>query len=446
MTTPIIDFVKNYISSDSHRLHMPGHKGKGLLGFEEYDITEIDGADVLYNAKGIIKQSMENAAQIFGTAKTLYSAEGSSLSIRAMLYLTLLYANARKCHPVIFAARNAHKVFITQAGLLDIDVRWIQGSSGSINECIITPRDLEWMIRTCEPKPVAVYITSPDYLGNIADIKGIADVCRRNTVLLLVDNAHGAYLKFLPKDIHPITLGAHMCCDSAHKTLPALTGAGYLHISERAPELLKDNAEKAMSIYASTSPSYLILQSLDALNRYLTEGYTQSLRDYCRKTGELRDILCNMGIAKKDTEPLKITLTPKEYGYKGNKLAAYLREKKLICEFYDPDYVVMMLTPENGDEVLRDIYLALSGLPRKRRIKDVPPPVPGSLPKISAKCVMLSPTRTVDVKDSEGKVFAGVNAACPPAIPIAVCGEIIDKDVIALLEYYGIKECEVMKD
>lgn len=81
-------------------------------------------------------------------------------------------------------------------------------------------------------KPAAVYITSPDYLGNLADIGGMSDVCRKYGVLLIVDNAHGAYLHFLPKPEHPLDLGAEMCCDSAHKTLPVLTGGAYLHISQ----------------------------------------------------------------------------------------------------------------------------------------------------------------------------------------------------------------------
>ena len=86
---------------------MPGHKGKSFLGIEEYDITEISGADVLYDANGIIKESEENAAKLFGAKKTVYSAEGSSLSIRAMLYLAVLHAKENGRKPIIAAGRNA---------------------------------------------------------------------------------------------------------------------------------------------------------------------------------------------------------------------------------------------------------------------------------------------------------------------------------------------------
>ena len=102
---------------------MPGHKGSSYLGMEALDITEISGADVLYHGDGVIRASEENAARLFGTAKTLYSTEGSSLCIRAMLYLALLYARQTGRRPLIAAGRNAHKVFLTAAALLDLEPR-----------------------------------------------------------------------------------------------------------------------------------------------------------------------------------------------------------------------------------------------------------------------------------------------------------------------------------
>ena len=274
MNTPICDFVNKYAESEKARFHMPGHKGKGFLGTEHLDITEIDGADVLYNAKGIIKESQENASKLFGSEKTLYSAEGSSLSIRAMLYLALLYAKQSGRKPAIAAFRNVHKAFISASALLDIETQWIypENQSGIIS-CGISPQNVDVLLTGIEEKPAALYVTSPDYLGNVQDIAGLSEVCKKHGILLLVDNAHGAYLKFLPQDIHPITLGADICCDSAHKTLPVLTGGAYLHISENAPDILYAEAERAMSLFASTSPSYLILQSLDIANKYMSDGY-----------------------------------------------------------------------------------------------------------------------------------------------------------------------------
>ena len=121
MDTPIFDFVQNYIKSNTARLHMPGHKGVSFLGCEAFDITEIRGADELYAPDGIIRKSEENATLLFGTAKTVYSAGGSSQSIYAMLYLAYLRAD-KSTRPFVLAGRNAHKSFIYALAKLDADV------------------------------------------------------------------------------------------------------------------------------------------------------------------------------------------------------------------------------------------------------------------------------------------------------------------------------------
>ncbi|MBR2078711.1 MAG: amino acid decarboxylase, partial [Clostridia bacterium] len=120
MNTPIVDFVKSYESKNALQLHMPGHKGKTFLGLERHDITEIDGADVLYSPDGIIEESENNASALFGTRHTYYSTEGSSLCIRAMVYLACL----GKEKPLIIAGRNVHKAFIYAAALCDCEVKW----------------------------------------------------------------------------------------------------------------------------------------------------------------------------------------------------------------------------------------------------------------------------------------------------------------------------------
>ena len=331
MNTPICDFVRSYADSRQLRFHMPGHKGIGTLGVEHLDITEIDGADVLYRADGIIKESEANASRLFGTALTKYSTEGSSLSIRAMLYLTVLYAKSIGQEPRILAGRNAHHTFMTAAALLDLQVDWLYPENWeSLVSCKITAEYLDRVLDHPD-KPVAVYITSPDYLGNVADIAELGAVCHRHGVLLLVDNAHGAYLNFLPENRHPIALGADICCDSAHKTLPVLTGGGYLHVSEQAPALFCQQAEKALSLFASTSPSYLIMQSLDAANRYLAEGYAERLADFVQMVDQLKRSLFEIGYELLGDEPLKVTIAPKSFGYTGEDLAKILLDRDIVC-------------------------------------------------------------------------------------------------------------------
>lgn len=447
MKTPIYDFVKKYADSDNARLHVPGHKGNGLLGIEKLDITEIDEADVLYHGNGIIKESENNASALFGTRKTLYSAEGSSLSIRAMVYLASIYAKCKGKATKIAAGRNAHKVFMTACALLDIDVDWLFPEDGEgIVSCKITPKQLKEYLSTVSEKPVAVYITSPDYLGNTTDIKELSAVCREHGVLLLTDNAHGAYLNFLPESLHPIALGADICCDSAHKTLPVLTGGGYLHISPTAPSVLSEKAEDAMSLFASTSPSYLILQSLDMANAYIEDGYKTRLAEFVNEISKVKQDLTSVGYTLVGNEPLKITVDTKEYGYTGDKTAEILKEKGLICEFHDPDYICFMLTPENGAKDLETLKNALISLPRKAPITEKAPLMNRPKKACSIREAVLSEDIEIPVDECEGKILANAALSCPPAIPIVVCGEIIDKTAIKCMKYYGIDSCRIIEE
>lgn len=446
MNTPICDFVNKYAESEKARFHMPGHKGKGFLGTEHLDITEIDGADVLYNAKGIIKESQENASKLFGSEKTLYSAEGSSLSIRAMLYLALLYAKQSGRKPAIAAFRNVHKAFISASALLDIETQWIypENQSGIIS-CGISPQNVDVLLTGIEEKPAALYVTSPDYLGNVQDIAGLSEVCKKHGILLLVDNAHGAYLKFLPQDIHPITLGADICCDSAHKTLPVLTGGAYLHISENAPDILYAEAERAMSLFASTSPSYLILQSLDIANKYMSDGYRKLLCKTCEKTAEAKKTLSDSGYSLIGTESLKITIQTKPYGYYGTEISDILLSKGITCEFCDKDYIVFMISPEN-ESYLDRLTNALISVEKRPSITEKPPVATASVKKLSIREAMFSQSESVGAKDSLGRIFADASLGCPPAVPIIISGEKIDEKAVELLEYYGIKKCRVVKE
>lgn len=446
MKTPICDFVNEYKNAGSLRLHMPGHKGAGFLGIEANDITEIDGADVLYSAKGIIKESEGNASKLFGTKKTLYSAEGSSLSIRAMIYLALLHGKANGKKPIIAAGRNAHRVFMTAAALLDFEISWIFPENGeNIISCEITAEYLDAFLSGMSELPCAVYITSPDYLGNIADIKGLSAVCKKHGVLLLVDNAHGAYLNFLPENSHPIALGADICCDSAHKTLPVLTGGAYLHISKNAPRMLCENAENAMSLFASTSPSYLILQSLDAANAYLENGYGERLADYIKYISALKEKLAHAGFGLVGEEKLKITLAPKKYGYTGIEIAEILSQNGIECEFSDPDFTVLMLTPENGTECLEALEKILCSIEKKEVISKKPPVIAAAKKAVTPREAIFAESEEIEVEKSLGRVLASAAITCPPAIPVVVCGEIIDEAAINCFKYYGIKKIRVIK-
>ena len=444
VATPICDFVEEYAQKQTLRLHMPGHKGKGIFGAER-DITEIDGADVLYHGDGIIRQSEEIAAALFGSAKTIYSTEGSSLSIRAMLTLTAQYARAQGKTPRILAGRNAHKVFMTAAALLDLDVEWLYPQEeDSLICCHVTADGLRQRLVELSELPTAVYLTSPDYLGNTVDLKEIAKVCHEQGILLLVDNAHGAYLRFLQTSRHPMDRGADLCCDSAHKTLPVLTGGAYLHIAPHAPSFFKERAEQAMSLFASTSPSYLILQSLDAANRYLAERYTARLSAFCARMDQLKARLSEYGYSLIGNEPLKLTIVTKPFGYTGDALAKQLAASGVICEFYDSDFVTMMFTHELTDEELSRVETALLSILPKKEIVEQAPTVRPQQRAMSLHDALFADSCVLPIEQCEGRILAEARVACPPAISIVVCGERMDASAIRCMQYYGITECRVI--
>ena len=437
--TPICAFVQRYAASDAVRLHMPGHKGKTFLGFEDRDITEIDGADTLYLPHGVIEESERNASCLFG-CDTFYSAEGSSLCIRAMLYLAALHTGKR----TVLAARNAHRVFWTAAALLDLDVSLLHPHpEDKYCACTVTADDLEAALRGKDVG--AVYLTSPDYTGNVADVAALAAVCHRHGTLLLVDNAHGAYLHFLPTACHPIDLGADLCCDSAHKTLPVLTGGAYLHVCGALREQIVPHVKNALALFGSTSPSYLILQSLDNANRYL-ETYPVLLAAFLPKVSALRQTLRAHGYTLYGGEPLKITVCPKPFGYTGDALAEMLRTQNIYCEMHDPDLLTVMLTPENGDADLLRFSKALCAVPRKDAITEDAPSYHALRRVCSPREAVFAKRELLPVEQCVGRTLADYAVACPPAVPVVLCGEQIDDGAAAAMRYYGVEECAVLEN
>lgn len=438
MNTPVADFVQRYAKAGTARLHMPGHKGRCFLGCEPWDITEIHGADALYEAEGILAESEQNAAALFGSQRTCYSTEGSSQCIRAMLYLAVAASGS---HTVV-AARNVHRAFVSAAALLDLEIRWLwPEESRSLCGCPISPAQLEETLHSLPEPPAAVYLTSPDYLGGMAQIPALAQVCHQHGTLLLVDNAHGAYLRFLQPSLHPLDLGADLCCDSAHKTLPVLTGGAYLHLSPTAPAQLGPLAKSALGLFGSTSPSYLTLASLDLCNRYLAEGYPQRLAEAVERLAELRERLTAAGWRVEPSDPLRVTVAAPR-GVTGQELAGQLRRQGVECEYADRDFLVLMATPENAPEELAQAAAALGQCPGEAN----PPQLPLARGEraCSIRQAAFAPRETVDAAHSLGRVCGLPTVGCPPAIPIAVSGERITPEALALFAYYGIEQVEVL--
>ena len=442
MKTPIVSFLKSYQEKSPVRMHMPGHKGAGILGFEGMDLTEIYGADELFAAEGIIKESEQNASNLFG-CPTYYSTQGSTLCIQTMCTILCQDAKSKGKKPKILAGRNAHRSFIHAAALLDFEIAWLYGNSDYLS-CKIHAEDLEKAI--IESHPTAVYLTNPDYLGNLLDIQSLASVCKKHNVLLAIDNAHGAYLRFLEPSLHPIDLGADLCCDSAHKTLPVLTGGAYLHLSDSLNQVWKNDVKHFMEYFSSTSPSYLIMASLDATNEVLDTTFRNSLSECIQRVDGLKNTLVQYGYTILSGEPMKITISTKEFGYTGNEIANLLMECDIYPEFYDSDYIVLMPSPYNTKDDLKRLETCLCGIERKPILINKPPKLEQSKKAMNVRQALFSSSITLDVSKSLGQVCSSVTVSCPPAILPVIPGEVISESSIEVMKYYGIETVRVVKE
>lgn len=368
--------------------------------------------------------------------------------------------------PVIVAARNVHKAFVYAAALLDFDVVWLwPEQTDSLCGCPISASQLEDTLTQLPTPPAAVYLTSPDYLGGMADIPAMAQICHRHGTLLLIDNAHGAYLRFLQPSQHPLNLGADMCCDSAHKTLPVLTGGAYLHIAKHAPSRLADHAKLALALFGSTSPSYLTMASLDRCNGLLAGEYPARMTEMIALLGDLKAALTEMGWDVVPSDPLRLTLrassqAARAMDFSGVTLAQYLREHGIECEYADEDFLVLMLTPENTQEELDTFYTVMNWISTMTDVLTktihsdstitVSKPT-NALPQargkqlLSIREALFSPHEMISVDEALGRICGAPTVSCPPAIPIAVSGEDITGEALTLFRQYGVNQVDVVK-
>ena len=272
MSAPLFDAVTAHAKKQKVSMHMPAHKGKfpALGGIQKFDITEIPDTGSLFDGEGATALAEAEAQKLFGSAATFMSAGGCTLCIQAMFRAAAPHGGKVVCGRVV------HRSAVNAMSLLGIEPVWVlpDPSAGELFSGRITAEGVRHALEKT-PEAKAVYITSPDYFGVISDVKSIAAVAREFGVPLLVDCAHGAHLKFLEKDISPLALGATMSAESAHKTLPVLTGGAWLQIGDESfvPEI-----RRAMALFGSTSPSYPIMISLDLARDWLENNADEFIR------------------------------------------------------------------------------------------------------------------------------------------------------------------------
>ncbi len=452
MEIPIYEMLSRYTAKGRASFHTPGHKSRadllGALQSLSYDLTELPDTSCLFDAGGTdaIEQAECMAADVFGSQLTLFSAGGCTLCIQTMLLLSKSQGKR-----VLFA-RNSHISAVHTAALLGICPVWIWPSGQNYQ---ITCSDIEKALASY-PDVRTVFITSPDYYGNIADIRTIASLCRRKGAMLIVDNAHGSHLGAF--GMHPLSLGADMTADSCHKTLPVLTGGAMLHINHlREHGIDRSRAKAAMMMFGSTSPSFPVLASLDLARDWWQRAGNQAYQLTAESVEQLaRKALNNeIGVLRgKLNDPTRLTLDIGAMGIEGMTAAQFFREKGCEPEYSDSRFVVFIVTPFNTPDELSQLSEAINQFPvnlrRERFIKcaqTMPEYFDGMPPKtvLSPREALLSPCETVNADSAAGRIAARAVCPCPPGVAAVVPGEIISRDTAEYLSFFGFKRLTVVK-
>lgn len=452
--TPLANAIGAHLYRKTASFHTPGHKGRApvlkSLSTLSADLTELPDTGSLYDGGDAIEAAEIQAARAFGASQTFFSGGGCTLCIQAML---LLGAGAGGR---VLMARNAHRSALHAAALLGLDVTWLWPDMTEINgfqqpsvESVESSLKADRRIR-------AVYVTSPDYAGNLCDIAGMAVVCRRAGVPLLVDNAHGSHLGAFER--HPLALGAAMTADSAHKTLPVLTGGAWLHIRPGAP-VSRVEAKAAMALFGSTSPAFPVLASLDLARRWWEESGPAAFRALAERVEALRRAADASGVVRAAfserpaalRDPVRLVLDGAPGGVSGGALGAYLRARGCEPEHTDSRYAILIPTPFNTEEEFARLERALRELPAARlsvgAAAGFTPFLADERPEavLSPRDALLRPAETVPVGEAAGRIAARSVCPCPPGIAAAVPGERLSPALARMLEIAGFSQIVVLK-
>ena len=446
---PLWTALERIRREDLARFYMPGHKGRMPEPFAQaalYDVTEIAGADNLYECTGAIRALEEELADAYRVGDCLLSAGGSTLCIQTMLYL------ARSRGSTVICGRIIHRSAVAAMGLLGLDPCWLPGHIASRREGIPgialppTPEDVEAAI-AAHPDAGSVYITSPDYFGQMANVADIAEVCHRAGKVLLVDNAHGAHLRCFRAALHPMSVGADFCCDSLHKNLPALTGAAVLHLAD--PDYYRE-AKYAMSLFGSTSPSYLIMLSAESA----LESITEKAGEFWELSGVVEELRRDAGELGYDVvkafvrDPIRLALGFESLGHTPESFGRFLRSRGVEPEYLDRTVAVFMLSPRNTPLEIDRLRSALAGAAKSRSLlPEHRYPATIRLPRqlLSVSEAMARREVELPAASCPGRVSARVVSSCPPGIPMLVPGEEITAQTVRFLQSSGIESIFVVR-
>lgn len=446
-----------YSQEDYYPFHMPGHKRNPDtvntdLPFDR-DITEIDGFDNLHHPEGILKKAQETAASVYDTKECYYSVNGSTAALLAAVSATVPRNGqilvARNCHKAVYHALYLRNLIPTYVYPQMDPKWWINGgiSSDKVERALAENLEIK-----------AVLLTSPTYDGVVSDIEKIAEIVHRYEIPLIVDEAHGAHFHF--SNYFPTSaaeLGADLVIQSFHKTLPSMTQTAVLHnCSDRVDSRL---IRRFMGIYQSSSPSYILMASMDACMEKMSSDGNEMFREFTkilekarRRLSEckyIRLVSPEIGTAGVfDYDRSKLLFSTRYASMTGSELAQILLEKYHIqVEMETEHYVLALAAVGDSGEGFERLCQAIEEInqeeaQKKKEKRETEEPKAGrtaytSLSQfMSITEAMESESEIRKLEESVGRISAEFGYLYPPGIPLIVPGEQITGQFIRNMRIY----------
>lgn len=456
----LVDQLIAYGSTDRYPFHMPGHKRKGFEFPNPYtiDITEIDGFDNLHHPEGILKDSMEWAAAVYGADQTYYLVNGSTGGILSAMSAAVRNGGkilvGRNCHKSVY-----HGVIL---GCLDVNYVYPQFIEALGIQGGILADDVEKRLEE-HPDTQAVLIVSPTYDGIVSDIQGIARVVHERGIPLIVDEAHGAHFSFGSEAGFPVpalSCGADLVIQSLHKTLPSFTQTAVLHMRRGLVD--QRRLERYLQMFQSSSPSYLLMAGIERCIAEMAEGDSGCMKAFSGRIGKLREELASMkhlklagrslrgqfGVADVDESKLVVSVRNctwtdgcgQNVRADGAWLDGILRDEfHLEMEMCGADYVVAITTCSDtaeGLERLKKALLVVDGRLEASgtEMKSVGMEKPLAVLKMSA--AMEAPEEELDLTCCAGRISREFIYLYPPGIPLVAPGELVTETMIETVVRY----------
>lgn len=449
----LIERLKKYGDSGMYPFHMPGHKRREQFPNPfSVDITEIEGFDNLHHAEGILKDSMEWAAGVYGVSQTCYLVNGSSCGILSAICGCTDFGGrilmSRNCHKSAYHGVFLHHLKADYLYPQMIEKLGIQGG--------ILPEDVENALKA-HPDIQAVLVVSPTYDGVVSDIRSIGEIAHRYGAALIVDEAHGAHFPF--GEMFPVSalgLGADVVIQSVHKTLPSLTQTAVLHMQDGV--ISREKIGRYLTIFQSSSPSYVLMASIEQCIWQMNLTGRKQMDRFHERLSKMRRELSRMKRLKLagkelvgtrgvyDLDESKIVISAGCSGLSGQQLSELLRGKYLLePEMCGADYVVCITTPEDGEEALErlktafleidDAAVTAAGAKTGAEIADRPE-LPQPQIKLSLHQAMNGVCETIPLEQSEGRISGEFIYLYPPGIPIVAPGEKMTAPVLERIMSY----------